>query len=79
MCLAFTFPFFRSQDKPQPTEWRLSFVDSTLNNNAGSSFGLYTINYKAASSGQTLKIRFTIQTQYLSPNGNVAWEAATLQ
>ena len=56
-----------------------AFVDSTLNNNAGSSFGLYTINYKAASSGQTLKIRFTIQTQYLSPNGNVAWEAATLQ
>jgi uncharacterized repeat protein (TIGR01451 family) len=55
-----------------------AFVDSTLNNNAGSSFGLYTINYKAASPGQTLKIRFTIQSQYLSPNGNVAWEAATL-
>jgi uncharacterized repeat protein (TIGR01451 family) len=56
-----------------------AYLDTTLNNNAGSSFGLYTINYKAAATGQTLKIRFTIQTQYFSPNGNVAWEAATLQ
>ena len=55
------------------------YVNSSLNNNAGASFGVYTINYKAASPGQNLKVRFTIQTQYFSPNGNVAWEAATLQ
>jgi hypothetical protein len=55
------------------------FIDTSLNNNAGSSFGLYTINFKAGSTGQSLKIRFTILTQHFAPNGNVAWEAATLQ
>lgn len=55
------------------------YVDTSLNNNAGSSFGVYTISFKAASAGQTLKIRYTIQTQYFSPNGNVAFEGATLQ
>jgi hypothetical protein len=56
-----------------------AYVDTSLNKNNGSSFGLYTINFKAASNGQNLKIRFTILNQYFSPNGNVAWEAATLQ
>lgn len=56
-----------------------AFIDTSLNRDGGSSFGLYTINFKAASSGQSLKIRFTILTQYFAPNGNVAWEAATLQ
>lgn len=56
-----------------------AFIDTSLNRNGGSSFGLYTINFKAASSGQSLKIRFTILTQHFAPNGNVAWEAATLQ
>ena len=56
-----------------------AFVDTAMNKNNGASSGLYTINYKAAASGQNLKIRFTILTQYFSPNGNVAWEAATLQ
>ncbi|MGH9959418.1 MAG: hypothetical protein ACREBC_20215 [Pyrinomonadaceae bacterium] len=56
-----------------------AFVDTSLNNNGGASFGLYTINFKAGSTGQTLKIRYTIQIQYFSPHGNVAWEAATLQ
>ena len=55
------------------------YIDTSLNNNAGSSFGLYTMTFKAASAGQTLKIRYTIQTQYFSPNGNVAFEGATLQ
>ena len=56
-----------------------TYVDTSLNNNGGASFGLYTINFKAGSTGQTMKIRFTILNQYFSPNGNVALEAATLQ
>jgi len=56
-----------------------AYVDTSQNKNNGASSGLYTISYKAASAGQTLKVRFTILTQYFSPNGNVAWEAATLQ
>jgi uncharacterized repeat protein (TIGR01451 family) len=56
-----------------------AYVNTALNKNNGTSFGVYTINYKAASSGQSLKIRFTILTQYFSPNGTVALEAATLQ
>ena len=55
------------------------FVDSSLNRNNGASSGLYTINFKAGSPGQSLKVRFTILNQYFSPYGNVAWEAATLQ
>jgi len=56
-----------------------AYVDTSQNKNNGASSGLYTIQFKAASPGQTLKVRFTILTQYFSPNGNVAWEAATLQ
>src|SRR5258705_3713958 len=56
-----------------------TFIDTSQNKNNGASSALYTINFKAATSGQSLKIRFTIQTQYFSPNGNVAWEAVTLQ
>jgi uncharacterized repeat protein (TIGR01451 family) len=56
-----------------------AFVDNSMNKNNGASSGLYTITYKAAASGQNLKIRFTILNQYFSPNGNVAWEAVTLQ
>jgi hypothetical protein len=56
-----------------------AFVDSSMNRNNGASSGLYTINFKAGSTGQNLKIRFTILNQYFSPYGNVAWEAATLQ
>ena len=56
-----------------------AYVDTSQNKNNGASSGLYTISYKTASPGQTLKVRFTILTQYFSPNGNVAWEAATLQ
>lgn len=56
-----------------------AYIDTSQNKNNGASSGLYTISFKAASSGQTLKVRFTILNQYFSPNGNVAWNAATLQ
>lgn len=56
-----------------------TYVDSSFNGNGGGTFGVYTINFKAGSTGQTMKIRFTILNQYFSPNGNLAWKAATLR
>ena len=56
-----------------------AYVDTSQNNNGGATRSMYTIQFKAGSNGQTLKVRFTILNQYFSPNGVVAWEAATLQ
>ena len=56
-----------------------AFVDTSMNNNAGASSALYTIQYKAATPGQTLKVRYTILNTYFLPYGNVAMEAATLR
>ena len=56
-----------------------AYINSSLNNNGGSSFGVYTINFKAGAPGQTLKLRYTIQNQYFTPYGNVAVVAVTLQ
>jgi len=55
------------------------YIDSTMDNNNGKINGVYTINYKAGSAAQVLKIRLTIVNQYNSPFGNVAWEAVTVQ
>jgi len=56
-----------------------TYVDTGLNNNGGGTFGFYTINFKAGSVAQTVKVRFTMLNQYFSPNGNLAWRAATLR
>jgi uncharacterized repeat protein (TIGR01451 family) len=57
----------------------VAYIDTSLNNNAGASFGLYTIQYKAATGPQTLIIRYTVLSTYFPPYGNVALEAATLR
>jgi hypothetical protein len=55
-------------------------IDTTLNKNGGAaSHGVYEIKYKAGSIGQRLTVRFTIQTLYFVPFGNVAWESATMK
>lgn len=56
-----------------------NYVDSTMDNNNGKINGVYTINYKAGSAGQVLKLRLSIVNQYNPPFGNVAWEAVTVQ
>lgn len=56
-----------------------NYIDITMDNNNGKINGVYTINFKAGSAAQVLKIRLTIVNQYNSPFGNVAWEAATIQ
>jgi len=49
-------------------------VDELYNNTAG----VYTVNYAAASSNQTLTVKFTALENYDVDYGNVTFEAATL-
>ena len=56
-----------------------NYIDITMDNNNGKVNGVYTINYKAGSAAQVLKVRLLIVNQYNPPNGNVAWEAVTVQ
>jgi len=59
--------------------WVFNRLLSRLGELRGKIVAVLGLTYKAGTSGRILKIRFTILTQYFSPNGNVAWEAATLQ
>jgi len=56
-----------------------AYVDTGLSSNAGTKNGVYTITFKAASTGQTLKISYTILTNYFAPYGNITLESATLR
>lgn len=53
------------------------YVNTSLSNASGTSNGVYTITFKAASPGQSLRIRYTNVSN--DPVGNVTLEAATLQ
>ncbi|HEX3187644.1 MAG TPA: Ig-like domain-containing protein, partial [Pyrinomonadaceae bacterium] len=57
----------------------VAYVDSSITNNGGVRFGVYTIQYKAGWPGQTLKLRYTILNQFFDPFGNVALSAVTLR
>jgi len=54
------------------------FIDTSLNNVYGNSLAAYTVNFAAASSGQSLTIRYTADALYDQTYGNVTIEAATL-
>lgn len=61
-----------------------SLVNFSVQQRNRSSMNIEVFDSKVAlgqSGGQRTNFenRFTIQTQYFSPNGNVAWEAATLE
>ncbi|HEX8723264.1 MAG TPA: Ig-like domain-containing protein [Pyrinomonadaceae bacterium] len=55
-----------------------AYADSTLNNSTSITKGVYTLNFKAASSGQILRVRYTTVTDYV-PNNNLFLEGATLR
>jgi hypothetical protein len=55
-----------------------AFVDTSFSNNGGTGNAVYVISFNAASAGQTLRIKYTVQSDYFAPNGNVTLEAATL-
>jgi hypothetical protein len=54
-----------------------AFVDTSIDNPSATSVGVYTINYRAGSAGQQLRVRWTMMTSYNS-FGNVTLQAATL-
>jgi len=53
------------------------FLDTSFVDTTGNSLGYYKLNYKAASSGQTLVIRWTVDSSYHSI-GNISLQAASL-
>ena len=54
------------------------YTDSSLNIASGTTLGVYTIAYQAASSGQTLTISFIVQTHPPNVTSRVILQAATL-
>ncbi len=55
-----------------------AFTDTSLSNYYGSSYGVYTITYSAASAGQSLKVRYRSLKLFDQDYGNVTLQAATL-
>jgi len=54
-----------------------TYTNTSLNSPSKTSNGVYTLKYKAASSGQTLSVKYTLLSRY-DYSGNVTLEAATL-
>jgi len=55
-----------------------AFDDASLDDKTGTSNGVYTLTYRAASPGQTLTVTWSAAVSYDAP-GNVTLESATLQ
>ncbi|MEP6662768.1 MAG: Ig-like domain-containing protein [Verrucomicrobiota bacterium] len=55
-----------------------AFTDRSLTNAFGNAYAIYTVNYAAASAGQTLNIKYTSDYLIDQDFGNVALSAATL-
>ncbi|HXJ71947.1 MAG TPA: Ig-like domain-containing protein, partial [Candidatus Dormibacteraeota bacterium] len=56
----------------------VAYTDTTLSNYFGSSYGMYTLTYAAASPGQTLHLRYRSSKLFDQHFGNVTLQAATL-
>jgi hypothetical protein len=54
------------------------YADTSLSNYFGNTYAAYTLNYAAASEGQTLTIRFTAKEIYDPDYGNVTLQSVTL-
>ena len=55
-----------------------AYAETSLDSIFGNDYGVFTLNYAAASSGQNLIVRYTTQRAYDELYGNVALQAATL-
>jgi len=55
-----------------------AFSDISLQSLYGNTYGMYTLNFAAATPGQTLNVRFTADALYDLTYGNTTLEAATL-
>lgn len=55
------------------------YTDSSLSNEFGNAYGVYTLTYASASPGQTLKVSYQSKALYDFDFGNVTLQAVTLQ
>jgi hypothetical protein len=55
-----------------------AYLDTTLSNTFDNAYGVYTLNYAAASAGQTLTLRYRSLKLFDFDFGNVTLQAATL-
>ena len=55
-----------------------AYSDTSLSSVFGSLYAVYTLNYTAASAGQTLAIKYSAKTLFDADYGNVTLQAATL-
>jgi len=55
------------------------YMDTSVGATPGLHKGVYTIQFKSATQFQTLRIRYTLQTNHFAPFGNVTLESATLR
>jgi hypothetical protein len=54
------------------------FIDESLVNTFGNAYRVYTLDYAAASPGQSLTVRWTASTVFDDHFGNMTWQAATV-
>src|SRR5439155_3138616 len=54
------------------------FTDESVTNLFGNSYGVYTLDFAAASAGKTLMVKYTAAEIFNADFGNVTWQAATL-
>ena len=55
------------------------YADNSLSNVVGNSYGVYTINYSAASAGQELIVIYRTKVAFDSSFGNATLQAASLE
>jgi hypothetical protein len=55
-----------------------AFTDTSLKSVYGNDYGVYTLDYEAASAGQTLTVRYTSRNLFDADYGNITLQAATL-
>jgi hypothetical protein len=55
-----------------------AYADTSLSNFFGNGYGAYTLNYRAASAGQSLTVRFTAKEAYDPDFANVTLQSVTL-
>lgn len=61
------------------SDWSAAaYVDASLASSYGNAYAVYTLNYGAASTNQTLLVRWVADHIFDSQYGNVTWQSATL-
>lgn len=61
------------------SDWSAAaYVDASISRTYGNGYAVYTLRYAAASTNQTLLVKWTAEHLFDSQYGNVTWQSATL-